>query len=159
MKRKGRREYLGDAARLIDERVRRLLAEQAGNVSARPASVLAADWSAILEAELLAKLIRHLAKAPYRGNPYEVATRRRDRLGDCGSDGSGFGPATEHKVRCPVCGQSVRTYRLHTTHDQRRAMCGDLRILVDPTGPEHFVGHDGCPGSHRAVLAKPDPET
>lgn len=69
----GKRKYLEDAARVIDGRVADLRAEMS---SAAPGIVSTSDWAAALEAEHCARLIRALAKAPYRGDPYKVAHER-----------------------------------------------------------------------------------
>lgn len=73
----GKRKFIEDAARVIDGRVAALKAELARDqVRGRTPPSLAADKTAILEAEHCARLIRGLSKVPYRGDPYEVAVKR-----------------------------------------------------------------------------------
>jgi hypothetical protein len=74
---KGKDKFIEDAARVIDGRVASLKAELERKSKHNPQPpYLASDRSAILEAELLAKMIRALGLRPYRGDPYEVALKR-----------------------------------------------------------------------------------
>jgi len=73
----GKRKFIEDAARVIDGRVVALKAELARDeAKGRTGVETASDRAAILEAEHCARLIRALGKAPYRGDPYEVACKR-----------------------------------------------------------------------------------
>ena len=67
----GKTKFIEDAARVIDGRVSALKKEFIKSGKKFPG-----DRSAILEAELCARLIRTLAEGPYRGDPYEVAKFR-----------------------------------------------------------------------------------
>jgi len=73
----GKRKFIEDAARVIDGRVAALKAELARDeAKGRAGIATASDRAAILEAEHCARLIRSLGRAPYRGDPYEVANKR-----------------------------------------------------------------------------------
>lgn len=65
-------KFIEDAAKVIDGRVAALKAEMVRH----PRSVAPGDRSAILEAELCARLIRTLLHGPYKGDPFEVARFR-----------------------------------------------------------------------------------
>jgi hypothetical protein len=70
----GKRKFIEDAAKVIDGRVAALKAELARDMERELLpSTINSDRAAILEAEHCARLIRALARAPYRGDPYEVA--------------------------------------------------------------------------------------
>lgn len=73
----GKRKFIEDAARVIDGRVVALKAELERDTDrlGPRAPTIASDRAAILEAEHCARLIRTLGK-PYRGDPYDVATKR-----------------------------------------------------------------------------------
>jgi len=68
----GKRKFIEDAALVIDGRIAALKREYEEQPQAR----VTGDRSAILEAEFCAKLIRKLADAPYRGDPYKTAWKR-----------------------------------------------------------------------------------
>ncbi|MGB3898161.1 MAG: hypothetical protein WA973_06370 [Mesorhizobium sp.] len=74
----GKRKFIEDAARVIDGRVAALKAELARDEASGRAEYYnsSADRAAIAEAEYCARLIRCLGKAPYRGDPYDVALKR-----------------------------------------------------------------------------------
>ena len=72
----GKRKFIEDAALVIDGRVAALKAELSVMEARQSATTNAADRAAIAEAEHCARLIRALAKRPYRGNPYAVAHGR-----------------------------------------------------------------------------------
>lgn len=73
----GKSKFIEDAALVIDGRVAALKEELARNQERDPKFLhSASDRSAILEAEHLARMIRSLARRPYRGDPYKVACER-----------------------------------------------------------------------------------
>lgn len=73
----GKRKFIEDAALVIDGRVADLKAEIERIELHHPnVDISAADRAAILEAEHCARMIRTLAKAPYRDDPYKVAKER-----------------------------------------------------------------------------------
>ena len=75
----GKAKFIEDAARVIDGRVEALRAEYDRDSNRTPPpSFLASDNAAILEAELLAKMIRRLSQGPYKGDPYFVARSRKN---------------------------------------------------------------------------------
>lgn len=79
----GKKKFIEDAARVIDGRVAALKAELERDMRKKPQpSWVLGDRSAILEAELCAKLVRQLKRGAYRGDPFEVAQERRNRHGD-----------------------------------------------------------------------------
>lgn len=80
---KGKRKFIEDAARVIDGRVAALKVEYERDRLRNPNGMsLPGDLSAILEAELCAKLIRQLGRGAYRGDPYEIACERHYHHGD-----------------------------------------------------------------------------
>lgn len=74
----GKTKFIEDAALVIDGRVKALKEELALNPD-NPCA--ASDRAAIIEAEHCARMIRSLARAPYRGDPYTVACERWSKFG------------------------------------------------------------------------------
>lgn len=75
----GKTKFIEDAALVIDGRVAALKAEFEIEQHQQSDVFNAADRAAILEAEHCARLIRALALAPYRSDPYTVAVGRWSR--------------------------------------------------------------------------------